>query len=176
MLPDRLNTVNLTLRPFAAGDGAAVFQYWGSDPGWARFNASVPSNFTEADANSFVAELRSRSRADQPHWALVYHGDVVGVVSLTFDEARETATVGYGIHGALKGRGLCAEAVAAIVDLAFTTYPELKRINARTDSRNRPSQRVLEKLGFSRASARGIDLRGDRQGPHEALFCLARSG
>jgi hypothetical protein len=42
MIPDRLETSTLSLRPFSIEDDVAVFEYWQSDPGWERYNASVP--------------------------------------------------------------------------------------------------------------------------------------
>ena len=93
MIPVELQTANLLMRPFAPGDGAAVYAYWRSDPGWERFNTSVPSGFTEKDANDFVAEMCCRRRSDQPHWALVHDNIAVGVVSLTFEEGHKAAIV-----------------------------------------------------------------------------------
>ena len=149
MIPDDFQTENLTLRPFASEDGPAVYAYWKSDPGWEKFNESVPSGFTEDDAEKFVAEMRRRDRADQPNWALVYDSKVVGVVSLSFEKERVSASVGYGIHARLRGRGLCAEAVEQVLEQAFRGYPELDAVHALTDARNSASIRVLKKLGFS---------------------------
>ena len=149
MILDRFDTTNLTLRPFTEDDAGAVFAYWSSDSGWERFNASVPSNFTPYDAESFVAEMSARSREDRPNWAVVQLGVVVGVVSLTFEQHFGIAVVGYGVHGDLRGRGFAVEAAGAVIDQAFAKYPQLQRIRAHTDLENASSMRVLEKLGFT---------------------------
>jgi RimJ/RimL family protein N-acetyltransferase len=104
MIASNLNTAHLQLRPFSADDTAAVLAYWQSDPGWERFNASIPSNFMESDAANFVAEMRERDRSHRPHWAIVHEGSVVGVVSLTFEQVCRIAVIGYGIHADLRGR------------------------------------------------------------------------
>ncbi len=149
MIPDRLQTENLSLRPFVLSDAPAVYDYWKSDPGWERFNASVPAGFTHDDAVDFVVEMTGRERLRRPNWALEVDGGVVGVVSLNFEEDFRVATVGYGIHAGLRGRGLCQEAVEKVLDDAFSAYPELERIAALTDRENRASIRVLHKIGFS---------------------------
>ncbi len=149
MTLDRFDTANLMLRPFTKEDASAVFAYWSSDSAWERFNATVPSNFTPYDAESFVAEMSARSRVDRPNWAVVHLGVVVGVVSLTFEHHFGIAVIGYGIHGDLRGRGFVVEAASTVIDQAFANYPQLEKIRAHTDWQNAPSRRVLEKLGFT---------------------------
>jgi RimJ/RimL family protein N-acetyltransferase len=166
MIPDQLQTANLFMRPFVVGDESAVHAYWKSDPGWEKFNKSVPSGFTERDANDFVAEMSGRDRNEQPHWALLHSETVVGVISLSFEAGYRTASVGYGIHADLRGRGLCVEAVKKILDSAFSEYPELGEIRAHTDKANSASIRVLQKMGFLEAS---------HAGDGGQTFCLLRS-
>ena len=165
MIPETLQTEHLTLRPFSSEDGSAVYAYWKSDPGWEKFNESVPG-FTESDASAFVAEMSHRDRGVQPNWAIVHDDGVVGVVSLNFDTGRKSASVGYGIHSRLRGRSLCVEAVEMVMACAFLEHPELDLINAFTDSRNSASIRVLKKLGFSECS-------NERESG--STFCITRS-
>ena len=150
MIRNEICTERLTLRPFNEGDGAAVADYWNSDPNWSRFNESVPLDHTIRDAQKFVAEMISRDREDQPSWAVLLEGRVVGVVSLTFLQDHRVSVIGYGIHGGLKGRGISAEASTAVLKCAFDCYPQLQKVRARTDAKNTASIRVLDKLGFSR--------------------------
>ncbi|TDJ40143.1 MAG: N-acetyltransferase [Gammaproteobacteria bacterium] len=150
MIPEQLSAERLKLRPFTPADGKSVFDYWNSDADWARFNKSVPDEYSEVDAEKFVADLVLRDRESQPNWALVIDGRVSGVVSLTFEQGHRIAVIGYGIHGALRGQGLSGEAVKTVIDGAFRSYSMLQKIRAHTDSRNTGSIRVLEKLGFKR--------------------------
>ena len=150
MIPDCIETANLSLRPFCEDDAEAIFDYWTSDSDWERFNASVPANFTLSDAENFVAELCGRSRDMQPSWAIVHQNLVVGIVSLVFEEHQRIAIIGYGIHGRFRGRGYVAEAANRIIDLAFGIHLELGKIRAHTDAQNIASIRVLQKLGFSK--------------------------
>ena len=148
MIPDDLKTKRLSLRPFVKSDAAKVYAYWKSDPGWERYNASIPENFTEADAADFVEEMRFRDRSKQPNWAILHNSDVVGVVSLSADDP-QSMLLGYGIHAELRGGGLVVEDVQTVLAEAFAAYPGLDCIKARIDSRNVASMRVLAKLGFA---------------------------
>ena len=101
------------------------------------------------DAEDFVADMLSRDRRSAPHWALVYEGAVIGVVSLTLEPGERIAVIGYGVHADLRGKGLTAEAARTIIDHAFAHHTMLARIRAHTDAENVASMRVLQKLGFS---------------------------
>jgi RimJ/RimL family protein N-acetyltransferase len=46
------------------------------------------------------------------------------------------------------GKGLITEASKKIIDLSFTSYPELRRITATADAENVGSLRVMQKLGM----------------------------
>ena len=76
-------------------------------------------------------------------------GEFVGDCGLTpqeVDGAAETE-VGYHVRAALQGRGLATEAAAACRDYARDVLG-VDRLIAIIDPRNRPSQRVAEKLGL----------------------------
>ena len=164
LLPEMLRTRHLLLRPFSGEDGRAVYAFWSSDPGWARFNESVPDDFDDGDADDFVRTMMARDRTEAPGWALVHGERVVGVVGLSFAEDRCSAVLGFGIHAELRGRGFCGEAAACVLDAAFAAERSLDVVLARTDRRNRPSMRVLEKLGFA-----------EEREPSGALFRLTRA-
>ena len=57
--------------------------------------------------------------------------------------------IGFTIVPEERRRGYCSEAVRIIVDYLFLSN-SLNRIQAFTDTRNIPSQRVLEKAGFTK--------------------------
>ena len=56
--------------------------------------------------------------------------------------------IGYGLAPVARGRGLAAEAVAALVEHARSRG--VRTIRAEVDVANGPSLRVLERLGFAR--------------------------
>lgn len=76
-------------------------------------------------------------------------GDVIGLVSLAnivFGPFR-SAFVTYKMDGEYTGRGLMGEALQQLVSIAFDDI-ELHRLEANVMPRNKPSLRLVEKLGF----------------------------
>jgi len=57
--------------------------------------------------------------------------------------------IGYFLVPSERGKGYCTEAVKIMVDYLFLSK-DIVRVQARTDSRNVPSQKVLEKVGFKK--------------------------
>ena len=146
MLPDRIKTLRLLLRPFVLQDVPEVLAYAG-DLDYARYQ-SGPWPFRAHEAEAFVAELLSRDRNLRPSWAITHEGVVSGIVVLSFDPDFATAWLGYGLGKALWGKGYAREAVSAALASAFGGLTHLDKIGARTDSRNVRSRRLLQKLGF----------------------------
>jgi RimJ/RimL family protein N-acetyltransferase len=77
-------------------------------------------------------------------------GEVAGDVGLCWhsDEHRH-AEVGYAFRPDHRGQGYATEAVAAMVDLAFTGLGA-HRVSGHLDSRNWASAALLERLGMRR--------------------------
>ena len=65
-----------------------------------------------------------------------------------YEEGSARAELGYALGRAHWGRGLMHEALTALVDCAFGTMG-LRRLEAEVDTRNRPSARLLARLGFT---------------------------
>lgn len=75
---------------------------------------------------------------------------VVGTCLLfNFDPQGHRAEVGYVLGQAHWAQGLMGEAIASLVEFAFTTL-RLQRLTALLDPRNAPSARLLERAGFTR--------------------------
>lgn len=146
-LPETLRSGRLALRRFEPGDEGGLWEY-SRDEDWRRFQQATPASQQEAAQE--LSKLLQRDWEEQPAWAITQAGRVVGVVALAFRAEHRIATLGYGIHRELRGRGLTGEAVAAVVDEAFAVYPQLEKVTAHTDARNASSSRLLEKLGFTR--------------------------
>ena len=174
MIPHQLETARLILRPFKNSDSSSVFEYWQSDPAWERFNASVPENFGLPDAEEFIDMMLKRDRDVSPNWAIVHQGAVVGVVSLTFEQDHRIASIGYGIHSELRGRGVSVEGVSAVIGCAFKHYDDLRKIRALTSADNKPSHRVLQKLGFSHEGTLRQNQFVKNRFVDEAIFGLLR--
>src|SRR5215472_4313381 len=103
MLPDRIKTQRLLLRPFILQDVPEVLAYAG-DLDYARYQ-SGPWPFRQHEAEAFVSELLARDRNVRPSWAITRDGVVSGIVVLSFDPGCATAWLGYGLGKTLWGKG-----------------------------------------------------------------------
>ena len=149
MLPELIETDRLRLRPHSLEDVEDVLAY-ATDAEWARYLTPLPQPYTRADAEGFLANQLSQDRTKRVSWAIEFAGSIVGGVNIGFEFENRVGTIGYSVARRLWGQGLATEAVGAVVDAAFTVYPNLNRIQASADERNVGSLRVMEKLGMVR--------------------------
>lgn len=86
-------------------------------------------------------------------------GRVIGVTSLhRIDWARRCAGIGYWVRRSRARQGFATEAVEAVLGHAFVTL-SIHRLEALVALDNAASQRVVEKLGFTREGvAREVEL------------------
>jgi [ribosomal protein S5]-alanine N-acetyltransferase len=117
---------------------------------------SVPWDYTEAEARSWVARQREKRAAGTVlALAITQPGrDLpLGNVNLAeFDPAGTSASVGYWLVPDARGRGLAAIAARLLIDWGFETLG-LERIEFAILPENLASQRVAERLG---ATSEGI--------------------
>ena len=90
-------------------------------------------------------------------------GTKVGIIAVEkHSDYGDFMEIGFDIIPDERGKGYCSEAVMITVDYAFLTN-SIVRIQARTDTRNLSSQRVLEKTGFKKEGLlrKAAFIRGD---------------
>ena len=73
---------------------------------------------------------------------------VIGSCDFNHRHADDVFEIGYILHPDYWGRGYVPEAVAALIEVAFTIL-KLHKVEIRCFGYNKQSQRVAEKLGFS---------------------------
>jgi [ribosomal protein S5]-alanine N-acetyltransferase len=103
------------------------------------------------DAFFEVESQRERLEAAEHLYGIFDEGRLAGAVEIS-NVTRgpfQSATLGYWVDDARRGRGLASRAVAAAVERAFGAL-ELHRLEAATLLDNVASQRVLEKNAFTR--------------------------
>ncbi len=147
-----LTTERLHLREFKMDDWVDLHAIE-SDPEVARYQGFEPR--TVAETQAYIEHTLARARAEPRltyDLAVVLHGShaVIGRCGLEIAdlESRE-GVVWYTLHRSLWGNGYVPEALRAVVDFGFHEL-RLHRIWADCDPRNRPSCRVLEKIGMRR--------------------------
>jgi len=150
--PVRLETDRLVLRDAELSDADAVQRYAG-DPEVVRHMIWGPDS---ADHTREVLRLRLQEQASPTRRAFELMivekatGEVVGGAGLRVsDGSALDADLGYVLARAKWGQGIVPEACAKLLEVAFG-WLGLHRVWASTDFDNKPSQRVLEKLGMRR--------------------------
>ncbi|MEM7735335.1 MAG: GNAT family protein [Deinococcota bacterium] len=143
-----LQTARLVLRAFQARDVDAVFEY-ASDPEWQRY-LPVPSPYTLEDARAFIDMQLAADPKTMPHWAIIHQGSVIGGIGIGFfeDYNLKVGELGYSLKRSEWGQGFITEAATTVINYAFDTNPNLIRIEASADSRNKASLKVMDKLGM----------------------------
>ena len=145
-LPDVIQTDRLILRKYALEDLENILAY-ATDPNWSKF-LPVPQPYERSHAIDFINSQLALDRLTHPSFAIVFEGKVVGGVNIRFDFNNCHGELGYSIAPSVWGKGLITEAARAMIDLSFSTYPELRRVIATADAENVGSLRVMEKLGM----------------------------
>jgi len=148
LLPERIDTERLTLRPPQLTDAAAIYTGYAGDPLATRYLTWKP-HVDIAVTRDFLHGLAGESRPDELVWALCERArseHVIGMLSLR--PAGFKAELGYVLAPALWGRGYMAEAVRAVVEHGLGAG--LYRVAAFCDVENFQSARVLEKAGMQR--------------------------
>lgn len=152
MKPDwPLETERLVLRPFEDGDLQAMYAIH-SDAESARWLYNEPRTLdqTKALLATKIAGDRLRDEGDWLTAAVVARetGQFVGDVSMQWvSEQHRSGEIGFIFDRAHQGRGYATEAARAFLAFAFEGLG-LHRVVGRTEARNTPSARVLEKLGM----------------------------
>jgi RimJ/RimL family protein N-acetyltransferase len=117
--------------------------------GWA-------TDFAEGRAFRYALLVAEGGPADVSGGALLGGADLhprsaTGRVPLA---AADRVEIGYWLSAGAEGRGLAAEAVRALLDVA-ATLPSLAHAEARVDPRNARSAAVARRLGFEHAGSEG---------------------
>lgn len=122
------------------GDAAWITKSW-SDPDIARFIVGMPSPFTQRWASGTDAELVIADAAS---------GEPLGLISLRVAERDPgLAAVGYWLRAEARGRGAATVAVQLVARWAFDALA-VQRLELTTAPDNVTSQRVAERVGFTR--------------------------
>jgi RimJ/RimL family protein N-acetyltransferase len=130
------------------GDRDALVRH-ANNPAVARnMRDRFPSPYGERDAEQFLALCEHQS--PRTYFAIEVNGEAAGGIGLTLhdDIERVSAELGYWLGETYWSRGIVSEAVIAMTDWAFVSFP-LTRIYAVPFARNLASTRILEKAGYS---------------------------
>jgi len=176
-LPEpRLGDGFVVVRPLEPDDAPAVAAAC-QDPLIQERCYFVPSPYTPADAERFIAESRRQLVAGTGvHCAICAGpgfvesagapfaaGELLGAIDLATSPEREAAEIGYWVKREERGRGVATAALRLMAAFAFEQVG-VERLELMTETPNVASQRLAERLGFRREGvARGyLASRGER--------------
>jgi ribosomal-protein-alanine N-acetyltransferase len=140
-----MTTKRLILRPLRIEDAQALHP---------MYSDAEANTYGAHPATTTLDESRARlgkSIADPTWraWAITLKGDDTAIGSVACYEKRQgkVSEIGYALKRACWGQGIVTEAVAAMIDLLFAEGQ--RRVFADTDTDNKASIAVLERLGFT---------------------------
>ena len=141
MLPERLETERLTLRPISRSDAPAIFVGYAQDPEVVRYVSWRPHQGL-SDTETYIARCLAAPADLVRTYALVgrAEGRLLGAFDLRRPEPHRV-DCGYVLARPLWRRGLMTEALAAAARWAISE-PDIWRIGAVCDTGNLASARV----------------------------------
>ena len=148
--PPTLRTERLLVRPFTVADLEAVHAYVkGHD---AANYGSWLGGASPAEVTRYLADTVARyGRPPRCDLGITLEGRLVG--GLAFRQtwiSPPTFEVGWVLNPGEAGKGITREAVTALVDHLFSTFPDMARAEARVRLVDTSGIRMLEALGFVR--------------------------
>jgi RimJ/RimL family protein N-acetyltransferase len=165
-----IETTRLRLRRLQASDEPDLVAL-DSDPDVMRYVGSPPGVKSPEETRERVRQRISADHGGLGFWRVESRADgaFYGLGALIRMPTGDDIELAYRLARSAWGQGIASEAGAALVDHAFRALG-LPRVVAVTYPENRPSQRVLEKLGFARNGE--VDYKGVRA----TFYVLERSG
>ena len=142
-----IDTPRLRLRPLRVSDVPALkewmpdrslYTYWGKSPGKTDRDPALLFEKPEKPTKSFHLGIEERAS-----------GKAVGELWVYLIENDRMASVAIRLAPACQGKGYGTEALSAMTRFCFSAT-ELQRLWAKVDVRNKASQRMLEKCGYTR--------------------------
>lgn len=149
----RIETERLVLRPVAPSDVQDIYAYAGDRS--INMMMFLPYESVE-ETEKFVEWAVSNWELDENDWeyVILLDGRIIGGINLERCEEEGSYELGWIVHRDYRGQGYASEAAKALLPLAFDVVGA-ERVRAHCDSRNRASERVMQKIGMTLRDASG---------------------
>jgi ribosomal-protein-alanine N-acetyltransferase len=150
MLPATFETPRLVARLPVPGDASLVFASYATRPEVSRYMIWKP-HLELATTEAFISECIAAATAGTrlPYVLAERHAPEALIGMLEARPQAHKVDLGYVLTPSVWGRGYMPEAISVFTALALSR-PEIFRVQVFCDVENVPSQRTLEKAGFSR--------------------------
>lgn len=137
------------VRGARAADASSIARHANNRKVWQNLRDMFPHPYAHSDAEAWIARHAGESPAVS--FVIDVDGEAIGSIGLRIgaDIERCGAELGYWLGEPFWGRGIASDAIMLTSAYGFEALG-LLRIFAVPFAGNAPSQRVLEKAGFSR--------------------------
>lgn len=171
-IPPTLRTRRLLIRPFRVDDLEAVVAYAKGHP--AVVYGSWLGGSSTGEIARYVADTVARyGRPPRTDLGVTLDGRLIGGVAWRqVWIAPPAMEVGWVLHPQLAGQGYAREAVDALLDHLYATFPEMVRVEARVRLRDHAGVRLVEHLGFVKE---GVLRYGAGEAGDAGMFGLLRN-
>ena len=142
---------NLSLKLLEVRDAERVFELIQSSRDYLReWLPWVDFTKEEQDTKAFIQScLQAYIDNKGLHTAIVFHNEIVGLVSFnTIDHRNKSAQIGYWLGEGYQGHGIMTKVTQALIDYAIGEW-KLNRIEIRAGIDNHKSRAIPKRLGFT---------------------------
>ena len=136
-----IRTERLVLRPAREDDLEAVHRIL-SDPRAMRYWSSLAHSGLD-ETREWLGSMIGGDRNGTSDFIVELDGEVIGKAG-----CYQLPEIGYILHPDHWGKGYAKEALAAVIEHIFGCF-DIPALRADIDPRNKPSIRLLERLGFT---------------------------
>ncbi|AZB41710.1 N-acetyltransferase [Bacillus sp. FJAT-42376] len=171
-----IETKRLILRPYRQDDAERVEELAG-DAKVAETTAAIPHPYPKGLASSWIGRHEEKARTLGSYTfavALKSTDELLGTMTLRIDQDDRKAELGYWFGVMHWGNGYCTEAAGQLVKYAFNQF-NLNKIWAGVMTKNTPSIRILQKLGFHHEGTFKEDMLKDGVYEDVAYYGLLKS-
>jgi RimJ/RimL family protein N-acetyltransferase len=148
MLPERIRTERLRLRPLAHDDAPAIHAGLAE---WEviRWLSAPPHPYRLADAEDFIANQKNFAGQGGRIYAIDDGSGLIGMIGV--DRRAAAMNLGYWLAREHWGLGMMTEAATAVVDAFFAGRPDIVLVSGLFEG-NLASLRIQARLGFVRVA------------------------
>ncbi len=145
-----METDRLILRKFELTDAEDMYRNWANDDDVTRHITWATHKNIDETRNVVEGYVKESSRDDYYHWCIAEKGtnELVGSIgAFRLYEDIKTFEIGYCIGKKFWNKGITTEAMKALIKFFFEEV-EVNRIEAKYDTKNPASGRVISKSGL----------------------------
>ncbi len=135
------------LRKLIENDKFNLVKYANNYNIWLNLTDSFPYPYTLHDAEKFIEFCKDQTK--ELNLCIDFNGELIGMIGVVFNNGIKQKTVdfGYWLAQPFWGQGIMTKCASEFIKFVFSNY-DIIRIQSLVFDWNKPSIRVLEKLGF----------------------------